>query len=83
MLALVKAAAAADLPLKAPAVRDAVFGWTGFYIGGHFGYATGRADWSATDAGAATPVLAGSLDLFNQFDAFKGTGSYFFGLQAG
>ncbi len=83
MLSLANAAAAADLPLKAPAVPDAVFSWTGFYIGGHFGYAAGRADWSATDAGAAAPVLAGSLDLFNQFDAFKGTGSYFFGLQAG
>jgi high affinity Mn2+ porin len=82
MLALVDAAAAADLPLKAPA-PDAVFSWTGFYIGGHFGYAAGRADWSATDAGAAAPALAGSLDLFDQFDAFKGTGSYFFGLQAG
>ncbi|MCK1595278.1 carbohydrate porin [Bradyrhizobium sp. 164] len=28
---------AADLPLKAPA-RKAVYNWTGFYVGGHFGY---------------------------------------------
>jgi high affinity Mn2+ porin len=83
VLALASGADAADLPLKAPAVADAVFSWTGFYIGGHFGYAAGRTDWSATDAGAAAPVLAGSFDLFNTFDAFKGTGSYIFGLQAG
>ena len=28
---------AADLPLKAPALR-APYDWTGFYVGGHFGY---------------------------------------------
>ena len=31
----------------------------------------------------AVPTLAGSLDLFHSFDAFKGDGSYFAGLQAG
>ncbi len=30
-------ALAADLPLKAPAFK-AVYEWTGFYVGGHFGY---------------------------------------------
>jgi high affinity Mn2+ porin len=83
MLTLANTAVAADLPLKAPAPADAVFSWTGFYIGGHFGYAAGRTDWSATDAGAVAPVLAGSTNLFNEYDAFKGTGSYLFGLQAG
>jgi high affinity Mn2+ porin len=29
------------------------------------------------------PGLSGSLDLFHSFDAFKGTGSYFHGLEAG
>ncbi|MBU6463748.1 MAG: carbohydrate porin [Bradyrhizobium sp.] len=80
---LVNAAAAADLPLKAPAAADTVFNWTGFYIGGHFGYAAGRANWLATDVGAAAPVVSESFDLFNEYDAFKGTGSYFAGLQAG
>jgi len=37
MLALVDPGAAADLPLKAPA-RKSVYDWTGFYVGGHFGY---------------------------------------------
>jgi high affinity Mn2+ porin len=30
-------ATAADLPLKAPAL-ERVYDWTGFYVGGHFGY---------------------------------------------
>src|SRR5665213_2542242 len=76
------AASAADLPVKAP-VPAAVFDWTGFYIGSHFGYATGSTNWTATEAGAAVPTLNGSIDLFNSYDAFKGTGSYFLGLQAG
>lgn len=80
----IRPSAAADLgpmPLKAvpvPAIAD----WTGFYLGGHFGYATGTSEWSATQAAGAAP-LSGSIDLFNSFDAFKGTGSYFAGLQAG
>jgi high affinity Mn2+ porin len=81
---LVRPAAAADLgtmPVKAlpaPAAPD----WTGFYLGGHFGYATGTSNWDATQGGGAAP-LNGSIDLFNSYDAFKGTGSYFIGLQAG
>jgi high affinity Mn2+ porin len=80
----VRPAAAADLgtmPVKAlpvPASPD----WTGFYLGSHFGYATGTSNWAATQAGGAAP-LNGSIDLFNSYDAFKGTGSYFAGLQAG
>jgi high affinity Mn2+ porin len=55
--------------------------WSGFYVGAHFGYAGGKSDWAST--GAATPPSSGSLDVFNMFDAFKGTGSFFSGLQAG
>jgi len=40
MLALADPALAADLPVKAPAMR-AVYDWTGFYVGGHFGYGGG------------------------------------------
>jgi high affinity Mn2+ porin len=74
--------AAADLPLNAPAPA-ADFSWTGFYIGGNVGAATGKTNWTATEAGAAVPTLNGSINLFNTFDAFEGTGSYFIGLQAG
>jgi high affinity Mn2+ porin len=85
-LAVIRPAAAADLsavlPVKAPAA-PASFDWTGFYVGGHFGYATGTSDWTATQPGFPASTLTGSLDLFNSYDAFKGTGSYFAGLQAG
>ena len=37
MLMLGAPALAADLPLKAPALKS-VYDWTGFYVGGHFGY---------------------------------------------
>jgi high affinity Mn2+ porin len=40
MLGLANSAVAADLPLKAPALRT-VYDWTGFYIGGHVGYGGG------------------------------------------
>src|SRR3981081_646646 len=69
------------MPLKAPAKSS--YDWTGFYVGAHGGYATGYSRWSATELAAATPSLAGSLDFFHAFDGFKGTGSYFLGLQAG
>jgi high affinity Mn2+ porin len=73
--------AARPMPVKAPI--DANYDWTGFYVGGHVGYATGYSRWSATDVGTAAPGLSGSLDFFKAFDGFKGTGSYFAGLQAG
>jgi high affinity Mn2+ porin len=71
-----------NLPLKAPAVPQDN-GWSGFYVGGQGGYAAGLSDWSAKQAGAAWPTLSGTVEFFNPFDAFKGTGSYFLGLQAG
>ena len=40
MLGLGNSAVAADLPLKAPALKT-VYDWTGFYIGGHVGYGGG------------------------------------------
>jgi high affinity Mn2+ porin len=81
-LAVIRPAAAADLPLKAPAA-PAPFDWTGFYLGGHFGYAIGTSNWAANQPGFPGSTLTGSLDLFNSYDAFKGTGGYFAGLQAG
>jgi high affinity Mn2+ porin len=60
-------------PASAPSPDD----WTGWYVGAHLGYAWGNSSFSG-------PVgLSGSLDLFQPFDAFKSTGSFFEGLQAG
>ena len=56
--------------------------WNGAYVGGHFGAAWGRSDWTATGAGGLLSNN-GSLGLGNPFDFSAGTGSYFQGLQAG
>jgi high affinity Mn2+ porin len=82
LMALTGSAVAADLPVKAPPPPAlAAYDWSGFYLGGHFGYATGSSHWSATQAGA--PAVTGSLDLFNAYDMFRDTGSDFAGFQAG
>jgi high affinity Mn2+ porin len=84
--ALVAGAKAADLsaslPTKAPP-QTVAFDWTGFYAGVHYGYAGGSSHWSATQTGATGSALSGSLDMFNAFDGYQGTGSYAHGVQAG
>ncbi len=85
LIVLAGGAQAASLPTVL-ATKDpppaAAYDWTGFYIGGHLGYAGGSSSFTATQPGGAGN-LSGSLDLFNSLDAFRGTGSYLGGLQAG
>jgi high affinity Mn2+ porin len=82
LVALIGFARAADMPVKAPPPSvPSAYDWTGFYLGGHFGYAGGSSRWSATSPGA--PVATGSIDFFNSFDAFNGSGSYAERFQAG
>jgi high affinity Mn2+ porin len=74
-------AKAADMAVKAPPQSASVYfdyDWTGFYVGGHLGYGWGKSNFSDPGVG-----IAGSLDLFQPFDAFKSTGSFFEGLQVG
>jgi high affinity Mn2+ porin len=77
VVAFAGSAAAADLPVKAPppAIVTA-YDWSGFYAGGHLGYAWGTSDWS-------TPGNAGALNLTQPLDVFAETGSFFEGLHAG
>jgi high affinity Mn2+ porin len=71
---------AADIPFKTPQM-PAPYDWSGFYVGGHVGYAVGWSNWTSADlAGGAA---SGTLDLYNGFDIFKGTGSFFGGFQGG
>jgi high affinity Mn2+ porin len=83
-LAVANRADAADsslpIPVKAPPIA-AVYDWSGFYAGGRVGYAWGNSNWTASTRGAAN--VSGSLDLFQPLDAFKDTGSFSQGLQAG
>jgi high affinity Mn2+ porin len=86
VLGLNSSGMAADAPARKPvkaAYKPLYYDWTGVYVGGHFGYATGYSRWSAPEPGMSVPALAGSLDFFKAFDGFKGTGSYYLGLHAG
>ena len=70
---------AAPIPYSVPAAYD----WSGFFAGGHLGYAWGSSNWTGTTPAARALSSSGSIDLFQSFDAFEDTGSYFEGLQAG
>ena len=71
------AAKAADMAVKAPPPAIlAAYDWSGFYAGGHIGYAWGSSDWS-------TPGNIGALNLSQPPDAFAETGSFFEGFHAG
>jgi high affinity Mn2+ porin len=77
-------AAAADMLTKAPPpIAAAAYDWSGFYVGGHLGDSWGTSNWTATSVGAPTPSISGAIDLYQPYDAFTGTGSFFGGLQAG
>src|SRR5208282_5147490 len=86
LIALVGRADAADssvaMPTKAPP-PPALYDWTGLYLGGHFGYAAGSSNWTATQTGVAAPAVTGSLDMFNAYDMFRDTGSDLAGFQGG
>jgi high affinity Mn2+ porin len=87
LIALIGNAFAADLssvlPTKAPPLVPVAYDWSGFYLGGHVGYALGGSNWSATPAGSSTPSLSGTVSFSNAYNFSSGTGSYFLGFQAG
>jgi high affinity Mn2+ porin len=87
VIALIGNAFAADLssvlPTKAPRLVPMAYDWSGFYLGGPVGYGLGGSNWSATQAGSATPSLSGTVGFSNAYNFSSGTGSYLLGLQAG
>ena len=68
---------------KSPPAVPVSYDWTGFYLGGHLGYALGGSNWSAASTGAAAPPLGGSLGFSNAYNFATGAGSYFLGFQGG
>ncbi len=70
------------MPLKAAPKSDTL-DWSGFYLGGHVGYAWGRSGWTAMPTGTNGQPVAGSLNFYQPFNAWDGEGSYFAGLQGG
>jgi high affinity Mn2+ porin len=79
------AARAADLPavlpVKAPPATTG-YDWTGFYVGGHVGLATGNSPWRLDPLGGGAPV-AGSFNLYRSPNAFTEGGSWLEGVQGG
>jgi high affinity Mn2+ porin len=71
---------AADMPVKAQAPYE--YDWTGFYVGGSIGVATGHSNWTARLPGGALPVF-GSFSLYNSPDGFTEGGSWQEGVQGG
>jgi len=70
-----------EAPTGSAVAADIRYDWSGFYVGGHVGYAVGSSNWTSADfAGGAA---SGTLDLDNGFDIYKGTGSFFAGFQGG
>jgi high affinity Mn2+ porin len=59
LLALDDPALAADMPVKAPHI-EAVFDWTGFYIGAHAGYSRG-----ASSAVLSDPAVSATSNSFS------------------
>ncbi len=84
-LGAIAPAAAADLPafpVKALPVAD-LYDWTGFYVGGHMGYAGGNSNWTANPNQAGLPSTSGSVDMTLPIDSFAESGSFFMGFQGG
>jgi high affinity Mn2+ porin len=78
-------AAGANMPLATPVNAPAgapPSDWTGFYFGGHVGFATGISSWTAMQPDGS-PNMSGALDFFKSFSLFNGAGSHFAGLSAG
>jgi high affinity Mn2+ porin len=74
------------LATKAPPISagaPSAYDWTGFYIGGHLGYAWGNSNWTASSIASGVPSVSGSLNLLQRFDPFDEAGSFFGGLQIG
>jgi high affinity Mn2+ porin len=69
-------AAAADLSEPSLPIPASPFSWTGWYAGAHLGSTSGISNWSASGE-------HGSFSLYNAYDPFYGSGSWFGGLQAG
>src|ERR1700761_156914 len=84
VLATFSCATAADLPVSYP-VKAIVglYDWTGFYVGGHMGYAGGNSNWTANPTQAGLPSTSGSVDMTLPIDSFAESGSFFMGFQGG
>jgi high affinity Mn2+ porin len=80
----ISGAFAADLSIlaKAPPVVQA-YDWSGFYLGGNIGLATGNSSWTANATTSGVAPVSGSLSMYRPPDAFYESGSWLLGVQGG
>ena len=76
-------ARADDLLVTKAAPAPAAYDWTGFYAGGHLGYAWGSSNFTDNATGAPAPAVSGTLDFAQPIDTFDEAGSFFAGFQGG
>ena len=75
-LGLTSAAVAADMPVKAQVIPQALYNWTGFYAGVQAGYGGGMKDWGGINFPASGAFGGGQIGFNRQ------VGSLVFGLEA-
>ncbi|RTL61740.1 MAG: porin [Hyphomicrobiales bacterium] len=73
--------AAAQEAGKASSDKTPANAWSGSYLGGGLGISWGQGNWRTE--GPAGETASGRFNFFNEFDAFKGTGSYSVAIQGG
>ena len=82
---MISDAFAADLsvPLAKVAIVAQTYDWTGFYVGGNIGLATGNSSWTANATAPGVPPVSGSLSMYQSPNAFYESGSWLMGVQGG
>jgi high affinity Mn2+ porin len=71
-----------SMPVKAPPVAS-LYDWSGFYVGGHMGFAGGNSNWTANPTQTGLPSTFASVDMTLPIDNFSEAGSFFMGIQGG
>jgi high affinity Mn2+ porin len=77
------ARAADDIVVTKAAPALTAYDWSGFYAGGHLGYAWGSSNFTDNATGGAAPAVSGAFDLAQPIDTFDEAGSFFAGFQGG
>jgi high affinity Mn2+ porin len=83
LIASVNSAKADDSLVTRAVPAASAIDWSGFYVGGHLGYAWGNSNWTEIPAGGSGPSTSGSFSLAQPIDTFNESGSFFEGLQFG
>ncbi len=87
LLTATSAAFAADIKSDEKATvsttEPSSYDWTGFYVGGHIGYAWGTSNWTISPTAGLAGGASGSLDFSQGVNSWNEGGSWLEGLQLG